>query len=83
MKKNETKISFNCPNDVLERIEKLAKKADMDRTRLIVNMIDETSKSMELSGKVGLLQFSMLIRNMGEYMEKWATKMKDKKIDLI
>jgi len=77
-----TKISLNIPNEVLERVKKLAEKADMEYTRLLVNMIDETSKTLDSCGKVGILQFSTLLRNLGEKMNDWAKAIKSKKVEL-
>lgn len=78
-----TKISFNVPDDVLARIDLLAEKAQVDRTRLIINLLDESSKTLEFTGKVGVLQVGLLIRDMNDYIkETWGKKVKSKKIDI-
>jgi len=76
-----TRISFILPNEVLERLDQIAKKADMDRTKLMVNILDECSKSLLASEKIGLLQFTILMRNLAEKMEEWAKTVKKKKIE--
>jgi len=78
----KTKVNFWIPTEVYKRLEKIAKQADIDKTRLMVNILDEVSKSMEASGKVGLLQFSVLMRNLGEKMNDWAKGIKAIKFDL-
>lgn len=79
-----TKVSFNVPNDVLERLDRLAEIGQLDRTRLIINILDEFSGVLELSGKVGVLQASVLIRNMAEYLNNfWVKKIKTTKIELL
>ena len=75
------KISLNVPVDILDRIDLLAKKAEMDRTRLMVNMLDECSKTLIATNKVGIYQFSILMRDLGEKMSGWAKKIKAKKVD--
>jgi len=59
----KTKISLNVPNDVHERIVKLADLADMS------------------CKKVGILQFTILMRDLGEKMKEWAENVKKKKIE--
>jgi hypothetical protein len=76
-----TRISFKVPNDVLEKLDKIAKIADIDRTKLMVNILDETSKTLIATDKIGVLQFSILIRNLGEKMQEWAKKVKSKKVE--
>jgi len=75
------KISFWVPKDMLERLDRIAKIADVDRTKLILNMLDEFSKTLDASGKVGILQLSVLIRNFGEKMNEWAKNVKKKKVE--
>ena len=76
------KISLNVPIDILERIDRLAEKAEMDRTRLMVNLIDETSKTLETCGKVGVLQLGIIMRDFSEKMKEWADKVRQKKIKI-
>lgn len=72
---------MNIPKDVLDRIDGLAQKAEIDRTRLMVNMIDEFSKTLVACQKVGVLQFALLMRNISEQMGDWAKKVKSKKVE--
>jgi hypothetical protein len=78
---NTQKISLNVPVEILERINQLAEKAEMDRTRLMVNMLDECSKTLMATNKVGIYQFSIIMRDFGEKMSSWAKKIKAKKVD--
>ena len=73
------KVSFDCPIDVLERLDKLAKLGDMPRSKLIANLVEVGVDTLEDCQKVGLLQASLLIRNMGESLKAWAKKMREKK----
>lgn len=76
------KISFYVPVDVLERVDRIAEKADLDRTKLIVNLLDEGTKTLEACGKVGILQFTLLIRDMSDKLAKWADRINKKEVKL-
>jgi hypothetical protein len=78
---NTQKISLNIPVEILDRINGLAEKAEIDRTRLMVNMLDECSKTLAATSKVGIYQFSILMRDFGEKMSEWAKKIKAKKVE--
>ncbi len=75
------KISLNVPDEILDRIDELAKLADMDRTRLVVNILDETTKTLVACRKVGVYQFGILLRDLGDKMDEWAKKVKAKKVE--
>ena len=72
-------ISLRIEKEVLDRIDELADLAEIDRSKLMVNILDETSKTLMASKKVGILQFSFLLKNMGEYMNQWSEKINKKK----
>lgn len=79
--KDKIKISFNIPIVINDRLEKLAQEAEIDKTRLMINILDQASQSLEATGKVGVLQFALLIRNLGEQLQKWAKTVKAKKVE--
>lgn len=72
-------ISLRIPKEILERIDEIAELADIDRSKLIINILDETSKTLISTKKLGILQFSLLIRDMGEWLNKWAVNIGKKK----
>ncbi|SPD76294.1 hypothetical protein PITCH_A890003 [uncultured Desulfobacterium sp.] len=72
MSVDKTKVSFWVPNDVLARIDKLAEMADIERSRLIINMLDEMSKSLMAVKSVGFLQIALIIRDAGEKLSDWV-----------
>lgn len=74
-----TQISVRLPDEVLERLNKIAELADMDRSRLITNILDESTKTLMSTKKIGLLQLSFLIRDWSEKMNEWAKGMSEKK----
>lgn len=81
-KTEKAKISLWVDSEVLERIDDLAKMGGITRTKLMNNMLDETSKTLRACGKVGILQVSLLIRDMGENLSDWAVRLRGKKIDI-
>ncbi len=81
MPEKTTKISLNVPDKILEKLDKLAEKAEIDRTKLIVNILNETSETLEMCGKVGIYQFAILLRNLSEKMQEWAQTVKEKRVD--
>ena len=82
MAKDET-ITFRCSKEVADRLNRLAEKADIPRSRLVGNILDAVSKDLELCGKVGVLQFAIIIRDMKENLSKWAKKVNSKKVELL
>lgn len=79
MKLPMKKVSFDCPVDIVERLDKLAETADLPRQKLIANMVTVGVETIEDCQKIGVLQISLLFRDLGESMKVWAKKMKDRK----
>jgi hypothetical protein len=72
-------VSLRLPEDVYNRIEELSKICDVDKTRLMVNMLDEFSKTIKASKWIGVLQISLLIRDAGEKLKEWVEEANKKK----
>jgi hypothetical protein len=70
------RVTVWLPEDLIARVDRLSKKADIERGRLLRNIIEVTVDSLEKSEKVGLLQFSLLMRDMGEGLQKWVDRLK-------
>lgn len=79
MKVETKKVSFDCPVDVLERLDRLAKKGDRPRSKLIANLVEAGVETIEDCEKVGLLQLTLIIRDMKNSMSDWAKKMRERK----
>jgi metal-responsive CopG/Arc/MetJ family transcriptional regulator len=80
---NKQRVQIRLDHDLVERLDRLAEKADMNRSRLIENMILECTNSLELTKKVGLLQTAVVLRNMGETLSAWGKKLGKKKVDIF
>lgn len=66
------KVSIMLDRRMLEAVDRLAVKADMERGRLIRNILDMNIKALERSEKVGLFQMTVLLRDLGEDLKVWA-----------
>ena len=72
------KITFHCPEDVAVRLDWLAEKADIPRSKLILNMVEVCVGYAEKTEKVGILQMSLLLRDAGEKLIEVAKKWREK-----
>jgi len=66
------RITVWLPEDLIARADRLAAKGEMERGRLLRNLIEVGIDSLETSEKVGLLQLSLIIRDMGDALKKWG-----------
>lgn len=71
------RVTIWLTEDLIARADRLAAKADLERGRLLRNIIEVGIDSLEQSEKVGFLQFSLLMRDMGEALHGWAEKLKE------
>jgi hypothetical protein len=72
------KITFHCPDDLAERLERLAEKGDIPKSRLVLNMVETMTGFLEATQKVGILHLAVLLRDAGEKLEDVSKKWKDK-----
>jgi metal-responsive CopG/Arc/MetJ family transcriptional regulator len=73
------KITFHCPDDVAERLDKLAEKGDIPRSKLVLNMVEMALDFLEATQKVGVLHIALLFRDAGTKLKDLSKKWKDKK----
>ncbi len=81
MKEKETiqdgkRVTVWLSDSVISRVDRLADKAEMDRGRLLRQMIEVTTETLEESEKVGLLQFGLIMRDMKEALHRWVQTFK-------
>jgi len=72
------KITFHCPENVAERLDRLAEKSDTPRSRLVLNMLEIMLDYAEMTQKVGILQMAILFRDAGEKLKEVAKTWKEK-----
>ena len=66
------KVTFNLDRRTVDALDRLAAKADMERSRLARNIIEMNVRSLERCEKVGLFQMSILLRDLGDTLNSWV-----------
>ncbi|MDH4319521.1 MAG: hypothetical protein OEV64_14120 [Desulfobulbaceae bacterium] len=74
------KISFDCPVELIERLDKLASYADLPRQKLIVNFLELSVDFVEQTKKVGILHLTLLLRDFQYNAREWAAKIRKAEI---
>jgi len=72
-------VSFRCSTELFERINRMSEKGEISRARLIENLCEMSIGSLEACEKVGLLQLSLLFRDMQKCLKEWSSDMKGEK----
>ena len=75
------KITFDCPEEIAERLDRLAEISDVPRSRLVLNMVKNGIEFLEATQKVGILSLAILFRDAGENLKELSKKWKNKKIN--
>lgn len=70
------RVTVWLPEELITRTDRLAEKAEMERSRLLRNLIEVGIESLEQSEKVGLLQFSLIMRDMENALKDWVEELK-------
>jgi len=73
------KITFHCPDEVAERLDRLAEKGDIPRSKLVLNMVETMTSFLEGTQKVGILHLAILLRDATDKLRDVSKKWKDKK----
>ncbi len=72
-------VAFRCPDKIVERLDRIAKKGEIPRSKLILNMVEIMLDYAEFTQKVGILQLGMLFRDANENLKKVAKKWRERK----
>ena len=72
------KITFHCPENVAERLDKIAEKSAIPRSKLVLNMVEIMLDFSEMTKKVGILQMSILFRDAGDKLKEAASKWRER-----
>jgi hypothetical protein len=73
------KITFDCPADLAERIDKLSEISGLPRSKLVFNLVEIGVDFLESTQKVGVLHIALLFRDAGEKLKDLSKKWKDRK----
>ena len=74
------KVSFDCPVDLLERLDKMADRAGLARQHLIANLLSCGVNTLEASRMVGVFHLALLLRDLENNMLKWADKVEKSEV---
>jgi metal-responsive CopG/Arc/MetJ family transcriptional regulator len=71
-KETEDKMAVTVwlEKSLVERIDNLAEKGDLTRSKLIANMIEVTTGELELMKTVGIYAIAKIFRDMKEALER-------------
>lgn len=69
-------VSLWLDKDLVERLDKLAKKGGITRSKLLANMIELSAKSLERADAVGILSLSLLIRDFEYNLKTWIREIR-------
>jgi high-affinity K+ transport system ATPase subunit B len=72
------KITFDCPEDLAERIERISELGGVPRSRLVLNLVEVGVDFLEDTRKVGILHLAILMRDAGVKLKELSKKWKDK-----
>ena len=75
--KNQT-ITFKTDIKTLDRLTRLADKADIPRSKLVANIVEEISLTLDATNKIGILNLIIILRDMNDFLTGWVEKMKKK-----
>ena len=65
-------LGIRLDRSFIDRLDKLAAKADVDRARLIRNILELEVKYLERVDKVGLFTFAVIMRDLEETLKAWV-----------
>jgi metal-responsive CopG/Arc/MetJ family transcriptional regulator len=76
-KKDGAQVNIWMEKALLARVDKLAKKAKVSRSRLVENMVEMTTKSLERADAFGVLSIAILFRDFEEAIKAWVTEVRE------
>ena len=65
-------VSVRMEGSLVRRIEKLAVKADIDKARLLRNIIEVEISALEKVDKLGLFTFGVIMRDRAVTLKSWV-----------
>lgn len=75
--KNGRTVGLWLNDDLVTRVDALAAKAGISRSKLMANIIELNMKSLERADSVGILSMAILIRDLEEGLKGWVRQVKE------
>ena len=63
--------------DLIARVDALADKAGITRSKFLANMVEVNVKSLERADSVGILNMALLIRDLEEGLKGWVRQARE------
>ena len=73
------KITFDCPEDLADRIDRLAEIGGQPRSKLILGLVEVSVDFLEDTQKVGILHLAILLRDAAAKLKELSKQWKDRK----
>jgi hypothetical protein len=73
------KITFDCPEDLAERLDRLAEIGSIPRSKLVFNLVEIGVDFLDGTQKVGVLHLAILLRDAGVNLKELSKQWKDRK----
>lgn len=76
-KRNGRTVGLWLEEDLIVRVDALAEKAGITRSKFLANMVEVNVKSLERADSVGILSMAILIRDLEEGLKGWVRQAKE------
>lgn len=77
VKKNGRTVCLWLDDDLVVRVDALAEKSGITRSKILANMIEMNVKSLERADSAGILPLVLLMRDLEEGLKGWVRQVKD------
>lgn len=71
-KETGKRFCFWLKPSLVERVDGLAQRADLSQGRMVENMLEVMTETLEASERVGVFQLSLLLRDLRQGMKGWV-----------
>ena len=76
-KRNGRTVGLWLEKDLIARVDALADKAGITRSKFLANMVEVNVKSLERADSVGILNMALLIRDLEEGLKGWVRQARE------
>ncbi len=80
-KREPKKVTFHCSAGMNDELDRLAEKIGITKSKLINNLLEIELGEIGLLEKLGLVDFSLMLRHMKDYLVMWREKMNKSKAE--
>ena len=77
------RVTMYFDEELIARLDKLAAKAGISRSKLVSNVLAESVTALERADMVGILDMALLMRDFGEGLRSWVTQIREEGHQLL